>query len=605
MKSKNCFLLATFLKFIFAFLFIIFIPKTFYAQENETEVHPEFIRNWIIPSNFIFGSTSGNPGQGLKLAIVMRTNNELTGIKVDRSYENMKNVPLPPWFIEKGFSWDDSFALWKQKLEESEDFIIQLSNEPTYISNFKNGKETISFHANLYVIWKKDPAYYFRVLFSDIEHPYLISVNWNKKGWGPANFNTIESTKRRANEWNKLSEDKRYICAFSSNLIELNNQYFEYLNPAPFSKNNDSKSQSILKNSWSCTSKEEVFAQVADLEAGGHAGSYRRLLAIENKHPNYSVFEISKRECLSIIETSRLFFIRSMKDKLGSQGLEAWDKGREITILRWAIASGYLSEEEALEKMLPISNYLKSSYVSWEDFTAHYIAGRAFYGLYDGDYRQLTDKALNAAVRVRQQNPVETLTSFTFQNKQKPMKLSDAWYEPTEEALAWDKIVKIYYTSKITQTNQNAINEALKLHPELPCLHFLSTVITSQLDSYSIALQQYKQASKYFDASLVKSETYDDFYFSYAITANQCGKPEEALEAIEKLSTEKKKEARIFYEKGLAYAKLIGTSPDYEKNIFYAATAWENFTLAQDLGLTLPESLATWLNNISGISIEE
>nr|HPM06786.1 hypothetical protein [Treponemataceae bacterium] len=168
-----------------------------------------------------------------------------------------------------------------------------------------------------------------------------------------------------------------------------------------------------------------------------------------------------------------------------------------------------------------------------------------------------------------------------------------------------DKIVKIYYTSKITQTNQNAINEALKLHPELPCLHFLSTVITSQLDSYSIALQQYKQASKYFDASLVKSETYDDFYFSYAITANQCGKPEEALEAIEKLSTEKKKEARIFYEKGLAYAKLIGTSPDYEKNIFYAATAWENFTLAQDLGLTLPESLATWLNNISGISIEE
>ncbi len=62
-----------------------------------------------------------------------------------------------------------------------------------------------------------------------------------------------------------------------------------------------------------------------------------------------------------------------MKKVLGSHGIEAWDEGREITILRWGMGAGYISYDEAIKLIEPVVERIKANYVSWEDFTAHYI----------------------------------------------------------------------------------------------------------------------------------------------------------------------------------------------------------------------------------------
>ncbi len=57
-----------------------------------------------------------------------------------------------------------------------------------------------------------------------------------------------------------------------------------------------------------------------------------------------------------------------MKDVLGSHGIEAWDQGRQITLLRWGMGAGYISYDEALELIKTIVESIKANYVSWTDF---------------------------------------------------------------------------------------------------------------------------------------------------------------------------------------------------------------------------------------------
>ena len=85
---------------------------------------------------------------------------------------------------------------------------------------------------------------------------------------------------------------------------------------------------------------------------------------------------------------------------LGDKSLLGWDYGRYISLCRWGYLAGYLSEEEAWQKIMPVARLLQSRFDSWQDLGQNYLIGRCFWSyketqnyswMYEDAYMRLLD----------------------------------------------------------------------------------------------------------------------------------------------------------------------------------------------------------------------
>ena len=244
-----------------------------------------------------------------------------------------------------------------------------------------------------------------------------------------------------AQTWEQLTDLEKYAVAFSSNLFEINKEnHFDFSN---ISYADEGKS--ILKKSWGITDYKSLVDNFNDLEESGHSGAYDKLLALLKKYKGKSVLEIAHVENLDVIQTTRLYYVEKMKDVLGSHGIEAWDEGREITTIRWGIGAGYISYDEAVSLIEPVVERIKKNYVSWDDYMAHYIAGRGFYALYSSDYKSMAENAIKAAENSRKSIPYQEI-KFSGINADKKHKMTfiQSVYNPKPDALKWEEVQKLY-----------------------------------------------------------------------------------------------------------------------------------------------------------------
>ena len=87
-------------------------------------------------------------------------------------------------------------------------------------------------------------------------------------------------------------------------------------------------------------------------------------------------------------------------EKLGEKSLLGWDYTRYICLCRWGYLVGYISEEEAWERIMPVAEMLQKKFDSWEDLGRNYLIGRRFWSyqytqeggdLYEDAFQRLLD----------------------------------------------------------------------------------------------------------------------------------------------------------------------------------------------------------------------
>jgi hypothetical protein len=96
---------------------------------------------------------------------------------------------------------------------------------------------------------------------------------------------------------------------------------------------------------------------------------------------------------------NQLELVRDYYPRVGEKTLLAWDFSRYIALCRWGYLVGYISEEEAWEKIMPAARILRSHFASWQEFGENYLLGREYWS-YErtvangGQYRQVFSKLL-------------------------------------------------------------------------------------------------------------------------------------------------------------------------------------------------------------------
>jgi hypothetical protein len=59
--------------------------------------------------------------------------------------------------------------------------------------------------------------------------------------------------------------------------------------------------------------------------------------------------------------------------------ISAWDYDRYVALCGWGYLAGYLSEDEAWQRIMPVARLLQKTFSSWEDLGRNHIVGREFW----------------------------------------------------------------------------------------------------------------------------------------------------------------------------------------------------------------------------------
>lgn len=585
------------------------ISSNLFAEDDvqTSENIPYFIEDWEVLGKEQFGSNTeakmiGDSFKTMSPRILTEVGVISPEEKKGKNHSGTVNrYPLPPWFEKNDINWNATYEDLMTFFSDNRNFTVIEYIKPYVKKDFWVTEEKV-YVATLLVFPKDEPKYKITFEFEGFKTIKKFIISWDKSKWNPEKDSSLYTG---IDKWEFQTAEDKLLCSLSCNLMAINYQDIYSFNPSVETSKNTSVA--VLKNSWGITSYETLNEKLTDLESGGHSGSYNRLAAILDANKDLTIPEIAKKECLSMLDVSRMFFIQKMRTKLGSKGIDAWDKGREITVLRWATAANYISEEEAKKRALVIAEKLRNDYVSWEDYMAHYCAGRFFFGLLDNTFRS---KGCVALDKTDECGHYFNMYDIPFEGKNKGedpvLSLVDVIYT-NDEAAKWHKLQAINYkeSKDFKASDLTFVEKAESELGETPCISYLKAYISIVLQDYRTAYKTFVSDDILFANCSNTAETYNDWYYYYLLITNSLNKPGEALYAYFRLGDEDKKASVPLFIYGLSNAKLIGSSPDYEENQQFAINAYNGYIAAREAGYALPEQIVEWLQKIENSSEEK
>lgn len=401
--------------------------------------------------------------------------------------------------------------------------------------------------------------------------------------------------------WDKLSDFEKYAIAFSSNLFELNYQYHLDFSCKTIYIANQGKPKTLLQKDWGITNYDSLVEMFNSLVTSGQSGSYKKLLALLNKYEGKSVLDIALAERLSILDISRLYYVRDTHDFLGSHDIEAWDLGRAITIMRWGISCDYISVEEATELCTPVVEKLKKDYVCWYDYFVHYLQGRGFYGLYEGNSVALMIAAISTASRTHNYIPLTEL-EFSGENADKEHCFTDGYtyctsvYDGYE---AWQRVQKIYGGNQ-TEDTLDKVCEFEEEFSDYSELFFLWHLELLQKFGTNMNLVDFVDEKMDYVESLPKdSDLYVFTMYSYLCALNSAYLPVSALESFFKLPEKLQYTTFFYYQYAYADYLMLTLCENQKEFEMYKEGAIQALTVLRKSGYEIDNSLGAWLDAIT------
>jgi hypothetical protein len=135
----------------------------------------------------------------------------------------------------------------------------------------------------------------------------------------------------------------------------------------------------ILSEAWGIDSREDLLESLNWIDGGGHRVKFQMWSSYTSN--------LSEEECREVIESDKsnaatrhqMRIAGRYYEELGDKGLYGWDYSRYICLCRWAYVAGYISEQEAWKKIMPVARMLQKKFDSWSDLGRNYLIGRQFW----------------------------------------------------------------------------------------------------------------------------------------------------------------------------------------------------------------------------------
>lgn len=211
-----------------------------------------------------------------------------------------------------------------------------------------------------------------------------------------------DSIRPRVSNKSWSPEARAWAIGCAGVLNERNLARHDTLSPYEVNKKNIKECKELLDRWWGVTSRADLFDSLKGIEEGGHRkrfddwGKYIQSSS-EEQYKKLVEAKNNDKEKLCEILTAKEYY-----EKLGEKSLLGWDYTRYICLCRWGYVTGYITEEEAWQKIMPVAEMLQKKFDSWEDLGQNYLIGRRFwshkYTVEEGKYY---DEALQRLLDMR------------------------------------------------------------------------------------------------------------------------------------------------------------------------------------------------------------
>ena len=205
----------------------------------------------------------------------------------------------------------------------------------------------------------------------------------------------------------QLTKSQMWAISLTGIMTEVNSSNRNALHASTMDERGRNTWLNTLRRDWSVTTREELLETLDRMERNGHAYSF-----IEIKDIVYEIKEArSEQELNSILfryrwdqtKLRRLNYVLANWDTYYNRTLIAWDLGRNISLCRWGYNVGFISEDEAWERIFHYARIIQSIYGSWEEYGYDYFMGRVYWASGSGEEQKyfsvtkpIYDKLMNS-----------------------------------------------------------------------------------------------------------------------------------------------------------------------------------------------------------------
>jgi hypothetical protein len=173
-------------------------------------------------------------------------------------------------------------------------------------------------------------------------------------------------------------EQKKYCVSITALLSSVNGEKLDTLETRERTPERIEIEKNTLKDWWSIWDREDLIKQIEWTYYDGHSPLF---YGIVRKFPDYKGISLS--ELRQQIVDTRTYnytkFVYYNYDLIANTSFKAWDLVRSIHLCRWGYTVGYLTEEEAWERILKIAKTLQIEYKSFEEIGNDYLLGRCLW----------------------------------------------------------------------------------------------------------------------------------------------------------------------------------------------------------------------------------
>ncbi len=392
-----------------------------------------------------------------------------------------------------------------------------------------------------------------------------------------------------------------YACVFSSNFMELSaGLSHQTFNPATANANTIRICQNALRTNFGVSNTKQIAETAEDIKKTGDSATYKKLHAMLKKYPGQTVEQIAQKECLTVLQTSQLYFVAAFSPILGEKALDAWDNARLIALYRFSLGAKLISEQDALAAVKPMVDALKKDCANWEDFWARYLIGRQFSGLEQLKYEGFLSTSRQAYQQSQKKiNFEEYAFTPTPAATKAAVKMEQTGYHPAGKAKTFEQAQRLLQPGHVFAERDRATIEKLKKDfAELPCVLYMELSVDYAAKAYRKAINHAQIIDGILKTAGAKGDSnqlYNDIFYLYAESALALQKCDRASYAITRLGSAEKKSGKFMELQGRILRMSIGTSPDYDENLAMAKKAAESFRLAQKNGVKLNAETQEWL----------
>lgn len=172
---------------------------------------------------------------------------------------------------------------------------------------------------------------------------------------------------------------KKWALATCGILTESNKGRHDLLGSCTVNQAHKEAGQKLLAKWWSVQNRADLLRTFIWIETGGHRRGFDQMAHTLTKATPDQLKNFLRVVASDSDKSNEVAIALKYKDEFGPKSIAAWDYDRYVALCSWGYLAGYLSEDEAWQRIMPVARLLQKTFSSWEELGRNHIVGREFW----------------------------------------------------------------------------------------------------------------------------------------------------------------------------------------------------------------------------------